>query len=159
MSDNPGLVPNDELQSELESAESSRDAAADAGGPPARLIRSYDRQPAAEDVPPPYTESATATGSEQVKQQQNLNWQQLPPGHGDYPRQLNPPYNQAPGAGQQFQQPPTHPAPRVITMPANYYVQPAPNRWSPYQIRLVICGMVFVIKLVILVPILIVLYS
>lgn len=158
MSDRADLVQGDELQSEFESAErrqSSDDGLADRP-PPARVIRSYDRQAVGHDLPstepPAYSESDSRAAGEEPKnyyqqhqqqqqQQQYWGWQQSAE-RANYTGQTNAGYNQAPY--QQFpqpapQQPPaTAAAPvTVIRMTDGTYRIVQPSRWSTYyKIRL-----------------------
>ena len=97
MSDKAGIVQDDELQREFESAErrqSPRDAAAAGLAPPARIIRSYDREVVGQDAsdPPSYCDVA-------VKHEPQVNQQQAA-GRGGYGRQSGQAHPQ------QFQQPP-----------------------------------------------------
>jgi len=150
MSDKAGIVQDDELQREFESAagrQSSHDdaAAAAAAGivSPTRIIRSYDREVVGPDMcappSPSYCESANDVA---LKHRQQLEQQQAA-GHGGYGRQ-NGQANQ-----QQFHQPPQQqqPAPttRIIRLPANYQVvRVAPSYRSWLMWRLVIGGIAIV---------------
>jgi len=127
MSDKAGIVQDDELQKEFESAErrqSLSDAAAAGFGPPSRVIRSYDREVVGQDAsaPPSYSESADVAA---LKHQRQLDLQQAAAyvGYGIQNRQAH---------QQQFQQPAQRQMVRVIRLPANYQVVrvASPSFWT-----------------------------
>jgi len=143
MSDKAGIVQDDELQREFESAErrqSPRDAAAAGLGPPARIIRSYDREVVGQDAsaPPSYSDSVDVAA---LKHQQQLDQQQAAAAYGIYGRrsgQVHP---------QQLHQPAQQQTMRVIRLPANYQVVrvASPSVWTT---RRSIVATIIVIKVI-----------
>ena len=146
MSDKAGIVQDDELQKEFESArrrQSLRDAAAaddDEFGPPSRVIRSYDREVVGHDAsdPPSYCDDVNDVAAKhelQVNQQQAARC-------GGYGRQSGQAHQQ------QFQQPPPQQpaATRVIRPPANYHVvRQAMSGWWMWRLVVAVVGSIIAI--------------
>ena len=145
MSDKAGIVQDDELQKEFESSErrqSPRYAAAAAAGfgPPARVIRSYDREVVGQDAsaPPSYSESADVAA---MKHQRQLDLQQAA-AYGGYGI-----IHSGQAHQQQFQQPAQRQIVRVIRLPADYQVVrvTSPSVWTT---RRSIVATIIVVKVI-----------